>query len=491
MVNEVNYDLNQRDKDYINNNKREIVLTREQEEAVKGLIEFINSPYDSQKSVYGLTGPGGTGKTFITNQIINKCKLPNSTIRCCSPTHKACRVFGNAVGLKVETIQSTFGFRLNLNIEDFDYRNPAFTPISTPKLENIRLLVCDEASMLNASLVTYMIKKCQEHEIKLIFIGDDAQLAPVNEKRSTAFTKCNKVFSLTEIVRQGESNPILYLLDLLRDDIKYKSHKFIDFVIKHRGTVNYNSLGEGYSIVDHNQFTRVVATKFKDEEYTKNIELYKLIAYTNLCVTQWNNFIRNIIIMDANTNILTKNDLIMSYETIVDEFNDIIINNSEEYIIKDIVNYVDNKYNFKGFLIKFQKINGGNITKPLFIVDHRDKFSILQYVKIVENLVNEAKKATGGTRASRWKEYYEFKKQYLLITNIKKQDQILYKRDIDYAFAITSHKSQGSTYDNVFVDLNDIIYSKTGMMYTDYDDMLRRIYVACSRARKELILSYG
>ena len=39
------------------------------------------------------------------------------------------------------------------------------------------------------------------------------------------------------------------------------------------------------------------------------------------------------------------------------------------------------------------------------------------------------------------------------------------------------------------VDLNDIIYSKTGMMYTDYDDMLRRIYVACSRARKELILS--
>ena len=75
-MSEVNYDLNQRDKDYIQNNKREVVLTKEQEEAVKGLIEFINSPYDAQKSVYGLTGPGGTGKTFITNQIINKCKLP-------------------------------------------------------------------------------------------------------------------------------------------------------------------------------------------------------------------------------------------------------------------------------------------------------------------------------------------------------------------------------------------------------------------------------
>lgn len=51
----------------------------------------------------------------------------------------------------------------------------------------------------------------------------------------------------------------------------------------------------------------------------------------------------------------------MPYETIVDESNDIIINNSEEYIIKDIVNYIYSTYGFKGFLIKFQMINGGKV----------------------------------------------------------------------------------------------------------------------------------
>lgn len=50
---------------------------------------------------------------------------------------------------------------------------------------------------------------------------------------------------------------------------------------------------------------------------------------------------------------------------------------------------------------------------------------------------------------------------------------------------------QGSTYDNVFVDLNDMIYNSNGMMYANYEETLRRLYVACSRARKELVLSIG
>lgn len=487
---ETKYNLTTKDKDTINNNKV-VQLTNDQDSAVKGLIEFINSPYNKSKSIYGLTGPGGVGKTFVTRYIVSKCKLPNSTIKCCSPTHKACRVFSQAVGLNVDTIQSTFGFRLNLNLDDFDYKNPAFTPISTPKLENIQLLICDESSMLNASLVTYIINKCQEHNIKVLFIGDSSQLAPVREYKSTAFIKCNKVYSLTEIVRQGEDNPILILLNYLREDIQNKSHKFIDFISKHRNQHSYNSIGEGFSIIGRNEFTNLVQTRFNDEEYTRNIEMYKLIAYTNLCVTSWNNFIRNTIIEDASRNIITRNDLIMSYETIVDEFNDVIINNSEEYIIKDIVNYVDNKYNFKGFMVKFQMVNGGFITKPLFIIDHRDKYTITKYVDTLNYLISEAKKATGGTRASRWKDYYDFKKQYLIITNIKKANQILYQRDIDYAFAITAHKSQGSTYDVVFVDINDMLFTSTGQMYANYEEILRRLYVACSRARKELILSFG
>ena len=67
----------------------------------------------------------------------------------------------------------------------------------------------------------------------------------------------------------------------------------------------------------------------------------------------------------------------------------------------------------------------------------------------------------------------------------------MFGRDIDYGFAISSHKSQGSTYNTVFVDVNDMIYDKNGKPYTNRDELLRRLYVACSRASHELILCYG
>lgn len=51
--------------------------------------------------------------------------------------------------------------------------------------------------------------------------------------------------------------------------------------------------------------------------------------------------------------------------------------------------------------------------------------------------------------------------------------------------------TQGSTYDVVFVDMNDIVFDKRGRIYPDMNDMLRRLYVACSRAHNQLIISYG
>ena len=148
-----------------------IRLTEGQSEAVKGLIQFFDSPYDENKRIYGLTGSPGVGKTFVTRYIVNKCKLPNSTIKCCSPTHKACRVLGQAVGMKADTIHSTFGFRLNVNLEEFDYNNPLFKPIGSPKLENVKVLIIDEASMLNAGLVSYINRICNENSIKVLYIG--------------------------------------------------------------------------------------------------------------------------------------------------------------------------------------------------------------------------------------------------------------------------------------------------------------------------------
>ena len=485
----MNFDNVGRDKD----DKNVYTFTNDQQVAISNIIDFIAVPFNPAKYIVGLTGAGGTGKTFITKYIISHCKYSNSVIKCTSPTHKACRVFSQALdGKNVDTIQSTFGLRLDLRLEDFDPANPQFNPMAKPKLENVRLLLIDEASMLPAKLVTFICNKCKELEIKIIFIGDAYQLAPVNEFKSIAFDRCYEVYQLRQIVRQAANNPITNLLNLLRYDIEHHTYRFLEYLSKNIGATNYNDINEGFSICGKAAFKSLIDMSFNDEAYTKNIDMYRIIAYTNNCVSGWNNYIRNTIIRDSDKNIITKNDLIMSYETIVNEFMEIVINNSEEYIINDIVNFVDDKYGFKGFLVKFQLIHGGTITRPLFVIDHRDAFTIQKYHKIITDLINSAKCANGGTRVAKWKAYYEFKKKYLIAANvIDRTGKILYDRDIDYGFAITAHKSQGSTYDAVFVDVNNMVYDRMGHPYTNQDDLLRRLYVGCSRAHKELILCYG
>jgi exodeoxyribonuclease-5 len=468
-------------------------LTNDQHIAAVGIIDFIAAPFDPVKFTVGLIGAGGVGKTFVTNYIITHCKYASSVIKCTSPTHKACRVLNAAInGRQVDTIQSTFGLRLDLKLEDFNPANPQFNPMAKPKLENIKLLIIDEASMLNAGLVTYIYNTCKSLQIKILFIGDSSQLAPVNEKKSVAFERCYLVYTLKEIVRQGKDNPINTLLELLRQDIARREYRFIDYIARKGESITINESGEGYTICKPKSFIEQININFSNTEYTKNIDMYRIIGYTNNCVASWNNYIRNFIIHDAHKKIITKNDLIMSYETIVNEFMESIIDNSEEYIINDIVDYVDETYKFKGFLVKFQLVHGGHITKPLFIIDHKDAYTVQLYHKIINDLITIARTSVGGTRVANWKKYYTFKKKYLIAANIlDRTGKLLYARDIDYGFAITSHKSQGSTYDTVFVDLNDMVWDKNGNIYANQDDLLRRIYVACSRARKHLFICYG
>ena len=275
---------------------------------------------------------------------------------------------------------------------------------------------------------------------------------------------------------------------MLRKDIKYKTHTFLEYVYANRSKFNLDNT-KGYQVCPDNEFQQLLYNNYNDENLTKNIDFVKTIAYTNSVVNSYNTYIRNSIIKDCDKSIITKNDLITSYCTIVNQFNDVVIENSEEYIIKDVVNYVHPKYQLKGFMIRFIKIHGGEVTTPLFVIDHTDKFTIQMYVKIAQELINSAKTANVRVRSQKWRDYYTFKESCLLLTNIVKHDgTIVYKRDLDYGFALTSHKSQGSTFDTVFVDVHDIVYDKRNIPYVDIDNVNRRLYVACGRAKNKLYL---
>ena len=471
-------------------------FTNDQLKAYDELMKFIDSPFDSKDYKRALIGAAGTGKTFLVRALLLNSTLSYSLIGLSAPTHKACRVLGESIhisGIKVNTIQSDLGLRLNFDIDKFDPNNPPFDPKGKIKIGNYKLYIVDEASMINSRLCMFLEKTCVSNKCKIIFIGDDSQLAPVGEKYSSAFRNI-KSYSLKQIVRQGEDNPVSYLLELLRYDINHKTYKFLNYIQRFKEQFNADYT-KGYQVCDANTFNQTVYNNFNDEELTRNVDYAKVISYTNLNVSSWNKFIRNSIIADSDKSILTKNDLIISYVTIVNEFNDCVIKNSEEYIINDIQNFTDSTYDkngLKGFLVKFQAIHGGDITTPLFVIDHTDSYTVQRYVQINNSMIEAAKTARANIRNEKWKSYFAFKEYCLLMVNILSPDgKIITSRSLDYGFALTSHKSQGSTFDTALVDVNDIVFDKYGQPYADAEEVNRRLYVACSRCKNKLYLKFG
>lgn len=469
-------------------------FTKDQNNAYKELIEFMNAPYNPNDFKRALTGPAGTGKTYLVKALIKNCSLMYSQIGLAAPTHKACRVLNESIGInniKINTLQSDLGLRLNFDVDKFDISNPPFDPKGRIKLGDYKVYIVDEASMINRGLCNFLEKTCKSKNCKLIYIGDASQLAPVNEKYSPAF-KAIKCYTLSQVVRQEEDNPVKYLLSLLRYDIEHKTFNFLQYISKERERFDeFNT--KGYKVCNAEEFNKVVATNFNDEELTRNVDFTKVIGYTNLCISSWNKFIRNAIIQDAEKSVITKNDLIISYTTIVNQFNEVVIANSEEYILQDVVNYTHPAHNLKGFLVRFIAIHGGKVTTPLFVLDYKDPYSINQYVQISDSLINAAKTSSVKLRAQRWKEYYSFKESCLLLTNIANPvtGSIIYSRDLDYGFSLTAHKSQGSTFDTALVDVNDIVYNKYGNPYGNVEEINRRLYVACSRCKNKLYLKFN
>lgn len=468
----------------------EVKLTDDQVKACTGILEFLNKPFDVNQIAVGLCGPGGSGKTFIIKHILKLSGYANSVIGLAAPTHKAVRVLTKATEMKANTIQSDLGLRLNVDIDNFDINNPPFDPLAEKKIKGYKLYVVDEASMINRNLKILIERECKEHECKIIYCGDLSQLPPVNERISPCFSGI-KVFTLNEIVRQDSDNPISYALRLLRYDIQHRTYKFLEYINSNR--VNFNdSETQGYYVCRKKEFASLVLEGFNSDEFTSDVDTCRLICYTNKAVSSWNKYIRNNLIEDSNRSIINKNDLILCYSTMLDDFGEAIITNSEDYIIKDVVNYV-NSQGIKGFLVKFIAIHGGKPTSPLFVVDHSDFGNVMLYYKIATDLIDSAKKADKYTRSKRWKEYYAFKEKNLLLTNIlDSAGKIVFSRDLDYGFALTSHKSQGSTFKDVYIDINDIVFHEDGRTpYANIDELLRRLYVAVSRCQNRAFIAYG
>ncbi len=423
-----------------------------------------------------LTGPAGSGKTTLIREFIKQNQLWHKNFTVAAPTHQAKEVIGDLTGITdPKTVQELLGLKPDLDLSDFDPYNPAFEPISKAKILDYDILCIDESSMINKSLYKYLKDFSNNYKIKILFVGDKRQLPPIKEVLSEVFQD-NENIVLDQVVRQNGDNPLKDLLSLIITDIDNQTNIFETKIVNF--TENFNSKEEGYKFfTDSTKFYNSITEAYKFDE-TKNS---KFLTWTNQIVDIWNLGMRKSINPDESQ--FNINDTLIGYVNIADKKGNKTLQNSKEYKVKE----VHRKREVFNITVNYKPQNVPLIYYDVLLEDENKNKN---WVKIIEDIsinnykiLNQYYIELALTKG--WKHYYNnFRNLYLTPKEIEldtlnkwgKKEKL--KKQIDYNYCLTIHKSQGTTLTNSFIHLKDI------MNNPDIRERNQLIYVALSRCRK-------
>lgn len=403
-------------------------------------------------SYFTLAGYAGTGKSTIVKKVLD---FYHYGVVVSAPTHKAKKVVMNTTGKDGQTLHGLLGLRPDVDLDNFNPNDPKFNPIAVPRITDYNLVIIDEASMINLELFNLIKENIDGSRTKVLYMGDPAQIPPVGEKESVVFTNLNNQSHwLTKIERQNDTNPLAFIYDALRNNLNR-----LDGGFERRSSMN--DLGEGVIFtVDKRDFRRMILDKFSSEEFKKDTDFCKVIAWKNDTVMQSNQVIRTELLGDK-TDIVEVGDILMGYRSVSSEnqrYN--IIENSADYRVVEKSGLEENEYGINGFRVKLREdlAKGHFKFQDVFIIDANDHDNLHLYAQM-----HDFFRDMGKSNKKAWNKYYAFRRSNLLMKTIDKHKNGLYRssqdvivKDLDYGYAITGHKSQGSTYSHVFVMENDI-----------------------------------
>lgn len=452
--------------------------TNDQKTAISKILDWA---VNSDKEPFTLSGFAGSGKTTVFKDIVRNL---SGTMAITAPTHKAVRIVSNTVGVEGSTIHKILGLRPNVDLNNFDVNNPQFDPIGTPWIKNYKYILIDECSFINKYLYGRILEESKKYNVKILLAGDPFQLPPVKEDYSVAFRGKNQ-FNLNEIVRQDKDNKLIDLLTIARNDVKNNTNNLVRLLSKANDMYDSDA-DNGYVIADGTGFIHILNDRFNSAEFERDIDHCRYTAFTNRAILDMNGYVRNLVV-GSYDNILVQDDILTSYSTVLDEFNTPIIVNSEDYIIHELSDY-NNKYSLSGYLTTLKAVSDGKLTNSIFIVNHKNIDSLNRYVAVYKLLLNAAASCKTFKRRELWEKFYDFKNHNLLLVDIIENGRKLATKDLDYAFGLTVHKTQGSTFKNIFINSKDIIYNEKGIPYSNMNLRNRLLYVALSRAQNSAFI---
>jgi hypothetical protein len=421
------------------------------DEQIEGLTKIRHWLKNGQ-TFFTLAGYAGTGKTTIIKKILEGYF---GGVVVSAPTHKAKKVIMSTTGKEGQTLHGLLGLRPDIDLDNFNPNDPKFNPIAIPKITDYNFVIIDEASMINQELFDLVTKETKDSRTKVLFIGDPAQIPPVGEKESVVFKQQEiEIHQLTKIERQNDTNPLSFVYDALRNNLDKVNGGF-------ERKTNINELGEGVIFtIDKRVFREAILEKFRSDEFKNDTDFAKVIAWKNNTVIASNKVIRDEL-FGGNTDIIEVGDILMAYRSISDSkqrYN--IIENSADYRVIEKSDLEENSYGIKGYNVKLKEdtTNGRYRFQNIFIIDANDYNNLHLYAQM-----HDFFRDMGKSNKKMWTKYYDFRRANILMKTIDKFINGLYRstsdiivKDMDYGYAITCHKSQGSTYSHVFVMENDI-----------------------------------
>jgi exodeoxyribonuclease-5 len=190
-----------------------VVLTSDQENAKNLIREWY---FNTADRVFVLSGYAGTGKTFLIDYVVRevlRLKIGEEAVFV-SPTGKAAANLvknGTLAGTVHGLIYMRDGEEFDVDENGEIIEQKELTFIKREKIdENIRLIIIDEASMINETVLGDLLS----FNVKCLFCGDGAQLPPVNG--SCPLMEYPN-YTMKEIVRQAADNPIIRVATMARE----------------------------------------------------------------------------------------------------------------------------------------------------------------------------------------------------------------------------------------------------------------------------------
>ncbi len=387
-------------------------------------------------------------------------------------------------------------------------------------IDRYNLIIIDESSMINKDNIVdikYDIETSNKFidsykKGYIIFTGDKAQLPPPKEQYSSVFKlKMNKT-ELTTVMRT-DKKMIIDLCNFIRKWIEKDKDNIRNELLSHKCEYVKFHMNSKKFIDQYSKTTDAIILVWTNEtrnRYNKAIReiLFGEITSKRFLVNEhiiFNNFYKiktktdervfyssmPIIVRDININkaflcekyrleiIMEKIDEIMKTDiSLIDLFKDNSYKKLKEYIDK-FVHMFNNSMNsiFKVWELYF--IYKNMIEEyPIYVIYHQKK-----YIKCIEQ----------GKRYI--KEYFD-KSHNILSQDIRNSvreiivelfDQYYEQpfADVNYGYCITTDKSQGSTFDCVYIDAADML-DQNKYPFLDLNIGKKRFYTAVTRSAKQV-----